>query len=241
MSDPKNDPKSGLIVALDVPDREAALAAVDRLRGRAGCFKIGLEIFTREGPRLVEEIRGRGEDIFLDLKLHDIPNTVRGAVRSACRLGIRMLTVHASGGGAMLAAACEEARQSASRPLVLAVTALTSLSQDDVRKLGVAGPVEEWVETLAATAREAGIRGLVASAKELPLLRKKFGDDMRLVIPGIRPAGSATQDQSRVATPGDAIRAGADFIVVGRPILQAPDPAAAADAIVAEIRQAMQA
>ena len=241
MSDPKNDPKSGLIVALDVPDREAALAAVDRLRGRVGCFKIGLEIFTREGPRLVEEIRGRGEDIFLDLKLHDIPNTVRGAVRSACRLGIRMLTVHASGGGAMLAAACEEARQSASRPLVLAVTALTSLSQDDVRKLGVAGPVEEWVETLAATAREAGIRGLVASAKELPLLRKKFGDDMRLVIPGIRPAGSATQDQSRVATPGDAIRAGADFIVVGRPILQAPDPAAAADAIVAEIRQAMQA
>lgn len=240
MSDPRDDPKSGLIVALDVPDREAALAAVDRLRGRVGCFKIGLEIFTREGPRLVEEIRGRGEDIFLDLKLHDIPNTVRGAVRSACRLGIRMLTVHASGGGAMLAAACEEARQSASRPLVLAVTALTSLSQDDVRKLGVAGPVEEWVETLAATAREAGIRGLVASAKELPLLRKKFGDDMRLVIPGIRPAGSATQDQSRVATPGDAIRAGADFIVVGRPILQAPDPAAAADAIVAEIRQAMQ-
>ena len=241
MNDPKSDPKSGLIVALDVPDREAALAAVDRLRGRVGCFKIGLEIFTREGPRLVEEIRDRGEDIFLDLKLPDIPNTVRGAVRSAGGLGVRMLTVHASGGGAMLAAACDEARQSASPPLVLAVTALTSLSQDDVRKLGVAGPVEEWVETLAATAREAGIRGLVASAKELPLLRKKFGNGMRLVIPGIRPAGSATQDQSRVATPGDAIRAGADFIVVGRPILQAPDPAAAADAIVAEIRRAMRA
>ncbi|HTY63239.1 MAG TPA: orotidine-5'-phosphate decarboxylase [Acidobacteriota bacterium] len=234
-----NEPKSKLIVALDVSDRPAALQAVDRLSGHVGTFKLGLEIFTREGPRLVEEIRGRGEKIFLDLKFHDIPNTVRGAVRSACKLGVQMLTVHASGGLAMLAAACEEAKASGAEPLVLAVTALTSLSQDDVQNLGVNGSVEQWVEKLAELAHGAGIRGLVASTKELPTLRKKFPGEMKLVIPGIRPAGSALQDQSRAATPAEAIRAGADFIVVGRPILQAPDPAKAADAIVAEIRQAL--
>jgi len=232
------DSRSRLIVALDVPDRAAALEAVDRLSGRVGFFKLGLEIFTREGPRLVEEIKGRGEKIFLDLKFHDIPNTVRGAVRSACQLGVQMLTVHASGGPAMLAAAYEEAQASASKPLVLAVTALTSLSQNDVHDLGVNGPVEQWVETLAGLAYGAGIRGLVASTRELPMLRKKFPGDMKLVIPGIRPAGAALQDQSRAATPAEAIRAGADFIVVGRPILQAPDPAKAADAIAAEIEQA---
>lgn len=232
------DSRSKLIVALDVPDRAAALQAVDRLSGHVGYFKLGMEIFTREGPRLVEEIKGRGEKIFLDLKFHDIPNTVRGAVRSACGLGIQMLTVHASGGPAMLAAACEEALASASKPLVLAVTALTSLSQDDVQHLGVHGSVERWVENLAWMAHGAGIRGIVASTKELPMLRKAFQGEMKLVIPGIRPAGAALQDQSRAATPADAIRSGADFIVVGRPILQAPDPAQAADAIVAEIEQA---
>lgn len=232
------DSKSRLIVALDVPDRAVALQTVDRLAGRVGCFKLGLEIFTREGPRLVEEIRDRGEKIFLDLKFHDIPNTVRGAVRSACRLGVEMLTVHASGGPAMLAAACEEARSSASNPLVLAVTALTSLSQEDAQNLGVRGSVEQWVVKLAAIAYGAGIRGLVASTKELPVLRKKFAEEMKLVIPGIRPTGAALQDQARAATPADAIRAGADFIVVGRPILQAADPATAADAIIAEIHQA---
>ena len=233
------DSRSKLIVALDVADRAAALQAVDRLSGHVGYFKLGLEIFTREGPRLVEEIQGRGEKIFLDLKLHDIPNTVRGAVRSACRLGVQMLTVHASGGPAMLAAACQEARDSGSPPLVLAVTALTSLSQGDVRALGINGSVEQWVEKLAELAHSAGIRGIVASTKELPMLRQKFQGAMKLVIPGIRPAGSALQDQSRAATPTEAIRAGADFIVVGRPILQAPDPAKAADAIVAEIQQAV--
>ncbi len=232
------DSKSRLIVALDVPDRAVALQTVDRLAGRVGYFKLGLEIFTREGPRLVEEIRDRGEKIFLDLKFHDIPNTVRGAVRSACRLGVEMLTVHASGGPAMLAAACEEARSSASNPLVLAVTALTSLSQEDAQNLGVRGSVEQWVVKLAAIAYGAGIRGLVASTKELPVLRKKFAEEMKLVIPGIRPTGAALQDQARAATPADAIRAGADFIVVGRPILQAADPATAADAIIAEIHQA---
>jgi orotidine-5'-phosphate decarboxylase len=231
-----SDPRSRLIVALDVPDRAAALRAVDQLAGHIGYFKIGLELFTGEGPRLVEEIRSRGEKVFLDLKLHDIPNTVRGAVRSACKLGVQMLTVHASGGPAMLAVACEEAQSSASPPLLLAVTALTSLSLEDVHTLGINSSVEQWVERLAEMACDSGIRGLVASTKELPILHKKFHGEMQLVIPGIRPAGSATQDQSRTATPAEAIRSGADFIVVGRPILHASDPAKAADAIVAEIQ-----
>jgi orotidine-5'-phosphate decarboxylase len=231
-----SDPRSCLIVALDVPDRLAALKAVDQLSGHVGYFKIGLEIFTREGPRLVEEIRGRGEKIFLDLKLHDIPNTVGGAVRSACRLGIHMLTVHASGGANMLAAATQEAQAFSSPPLLLGVTALTSLSEEAIQQLGVTGSVEQWVEKLADLAYGSGIRGIVASSKELPMLRRKFRDSLQFVIPGIRPAGAALQDQSRAATPSDAIRAGANYIVVGRPILQASDPAKAADSIVEEIR-----
>jgi orotidine-5'-phosphate decarboxylase len=234
-----NDPKSRLIVAVDVPDRTAALQCADRLSGRVGYFKLGLEIFTSEGPRLVEEIRDRGERIFLDLKLHDIPNTVAGAVRSACRLGVDMLTVHASGGAAMMRAAVEEAQNASKPPLILAVTALTSLSNDDVAQMGVGQKTEQWVETLATIAYGAGVRGLVSSSRELPMLRQKFGDEMKLVIPGIRPSGAATQDQSRTATPGEAIRSGAGFIVVGRPILQAADPAAAADAIVGEISDAL--
>jgi orotidine-5'-phosphate decarboxylase len=235
-----NDPRSRLIVALDVPGREAALAAVDRLSGHAGYFKIGLELFTREGPRLVEEIRDRGEKIFLDLKLHDIPNTVRGAIRSACKLGIDMITVHASGGAAMLEAACEEAQSADSPPLVLAVTALTSLSEEDMLRFGVNGSMEQWVERLAQTACDAGIRGIVASAKELPMLRSRMDAKLQLVIPGIRPAGSERQDQSRTATPFEAINAGANYIVVGRPIMKADNPVAAADAIVEEIRRALQ-
>jgi orotidine-5'-phosphate decarboxylase len=230
-----NNPKSRLIVALDVPNRDAAIQAVERLSGHVGLFKVGLEIFTSEGPRLVEEIRGRGEKVFLDLKLHDIPNTVAGAVRSACRLGIQMLTLHASGGPAMLAAACKEAQSSASPPFLLAVTALTSLSEDDVNRLGVAGSAEQWVERLAAMAKDSGIPGIVSSSKELSMLRNRFGNGLKYVVPGIRPAGAALQDQSRTAAPGDAIRSGADYIVVGRPILQAADPAKAADEIVKEI------
>jgi len=230
-----SDPRSRLIVALDVPDRDAAIQAVERLSGHVGFFKVGLEIFTREGPRLVQEIQGRGEKVFLDLKLHDIPNTVAGAVRSACKLGVQMLTVHASGGPKMLAAASREARSASSPPLLLAVTALTSLSEADINGLGIPGPVEEWVERLAAAARDSGIPGIVASNSELPMLQRKFGNALQYVIPGIRPAGAATQDQSRTATPAEAIRAGANFIVVGRPIMQAPDPAQAADEIVKQM------
>jgi orotidine-5'-phosphate decarboxylase len=235
-----NDPRSHLIVALDVPDRAAALRVVAQLSGHVGYFKVGLELFTREGPQLVEEIRDRGEKIFLDLKLHDIPNTVKGAVRSACRIGVHMLTIHASGGAAMLAAASEEAHSFSSPPLLLAVTALTSLSQEEIQKLGVAGSIEQWVERLADLAYSSGIRGIVASSKELPLLRRRFQDTMQLVIPGIRPAGAALQDQSRTATPAEAMHSGASYIVVGRPILQASDPAGAADSIVEEIRRALE-
>jgi orotidine-5'-phosphate decarboxylase len=230
-----NDPRSRLIVALDVPDRASALKAVEKLSGHVGYFKIGLELFTFEGPRLVEEIRDRGENIFLDLKLHDIPNTVKGAVRSACRLGVQMLTVHASGGSAMLAAACQEAQAAAAPPLILAVTALTSLSEEEIRAIGVSASAEQWVERLAEMARASGVRGIVASSKELPMLRRRFQDTLQYVIPGIRPAGAALGDQARTATPAEAIQAGASYIVVGRPILQAPDPAQAADAIVREI------
>jgi orotidine-5'-phosphate decarboxylase len=233
-----SDSRSRLIVALDVSDRAAAIKAVERLSGHVGFFKIGLEIFAAEGPRLVQEIRDRGENVFLDLKLHDIPNTVAGAVRSACKLGIQMLTIHASGGPKMLVAACQEAMAAANPPLILAVTALTSLSEADINALGIPGAVEQWVERLATTAKDSGIPGLVASTGELSMLHRKFGNALKYVIPGIRPAGTATQDQSRVATPGQAIRDGADYIVVGRPIMQAPDPAQAADAIVKEISEA---
>lgn len=234
-----NEARSRLIVAVDLADRAAALAAVNRLTGHVGCFKLGLEIFVREGPALVHEIVGRGEKVFLDLKLHDIPNTVAGAVRSACRLGAAMLTLHAAGGKKMLEAACGAAQGSSSPPLLLAVTALTSLTLDDAHSIGVQDPITGWVERLADLAFRAGIRGLVASAHELPDLHRKFGGTMQFVIPGIRPAGAQDRDQARTGTPADAIRAGANFLVVGRPILQAPDPAQAADQIVAEIAAAL--
>jgi len=232
--------QSRLIVALDVPDLTAALAAVDRLSGHVGYFKLGLEIFIREGPRLVEEVRNRGERVFLDLKLHDIPNTVSGAVRSACTLGVQMLTVHAAGGKDMLEAAKEATQTATAPPLLLAVTALTSLSPEAVRGIGIAEPVSEWVKRLADLAHQSGIPGLVASALELPALRRKFHGEMQLVVPGIRPAGAAAQDQSRTAQPAEAILAGADFLVVGRPILRAPDPVRAADLIVLEIEDALR-
>ncbi len=230
--------RSKLIVALDVENRAKALDAVGRLSGHVGCFKVGLELFVREGPPLVEEIRARGESVFLDLKLHDIPNTVSGAVRSACRLGVQMLTLHAAGGRKMLEAAREAAQAAGRSPLLLAVTALTSLSPEDLHSIGVPVSPGSWVETLSGLAVEAGIAGIVASPLEVQALRSRLGPRIKLVIPGIRPGGSQSQDQARTARPGDAIRAGADYLVVGRPILQAPDPAAAADLIVAEIAQA---
>jgi orotidine-5'-phosphate decarboxylase len=234
-----NEARSRLIVALDVPDRAAALSTVDLLACHVQCFKVGLEIFVREGPRLVEELRNRNVNVFLDLKLHDIPHQVAGAVRSACRLGIRMLTVHAGGGVKMLEAAQRAAEDSGSPTMLLAVTALTSLGASDVEGLGVPESISEWVERLASLACAAGLHGLVASSLELSNLRRRFGPRIKLVVPGIRPSGTASLDQSRVASPADAIRAGADFLVVGRPILQDPDPLRAAQRIIAEIAGAL--
>jgi orotidine-5'-phosphate decarboxylase len=235
-----NDPMQRLIVALDVPDGAAARAAVSRLRGHVGWFKIGLELFVREGPELVREVVGSGCRVFLDLKVHDIPNTAAGAVRSACMLGAGMLTVHASGGPAMLKAAADAAGAASNPPLLLGVTALTSLSHADMGTIGVPGPVPEWVERLAGIAWGAGLKGLVASPHEAAILKKKYGSELRLVVPGIRPGGAPLQDQARAMTPGEAIGAGADYLVVGRPILKDSDPVAAADRIVAEIAAAAE-
>jgi orotidine-5'-phosphate decarboxylase len=227
--------RSRLIVALDVADRVAALSVVERLAGRVGCFKIGPELFINEGPELVREIRERGASVFLDLKFHDIPNTVAAAVRAAARLDVQMLTVHAAGGPAMLEAARAAAESWVTPPLLLGVTALTSLSEADSRRIGVYEAIETWVERLADLAYQARLTGLVASPWELPHLRQKFRGQMKLVVPGIRPSGASSDDQRRIAGPADAVRAGADFLVVGRPILQAPDPQQAADQIAREM------
>jgi orotidine-5'-phosphate decarboxylase len=223
-----------LIVALDVPNAAAALSIVEQLENLVQWFKVGLELYLAEGNSIVEMILGRGHSVFLDLKLHDIPNTVAGAVRSAAKAGAGMLTIHASGGPAMLAAAQEAAAASISAPKLLAVTVLTSMDSGQLAATGIHSSPGEQVARLAGMAYEAGIRGFVASAEEVARLRKAH-PDATLVIPGIRPAGAAAGDQKRIATPATAIADGADYLVVGRPITQAADPAAAAQAILDEI------
>jgi len=207
-----------------------------------GPFKIGLELFTAEGPALIRSFIQHGAPVFLDLKLHDIPNTVRGAARSAARLGARMITVHASGGRAMMQAALEGAQEGAGgaeAPLVLGVTVLTSLADDDLISIGWNEPAGAAVTRLARLAQAAGLGGVVASPREAAAIRLACGASFVMVTPGIRPARAAVDDQARAATPEAAICAGADFLVVGRPITQAPDPADAADAIVDEIARAL--
>ena|SRR5487761_273 len=233
-----------LIVALDLPSAAAALRMAERLHGHAGMFKVGMELFGAEGPALPRQLASRGERVFLDLKFHDIPNTVRAAAREAAQLGVRMINVHASGGRKMMKAAREGAESNgsgASRPLILAVTVLTSLAPEDLQEIGLAGSPEEAVVRLARLARSAGMDGVVASAREAAALREACGPKFVIVTPGIRPAASEAQDQARVSTPADAIRAGADYLVIGRPITGASDPAAAADAVVAEIHEAASA
>jgi len=227
-----------LIVALDVPGAAQARQLVQSLGETVNTYKIGKQLFTAEGPHLVRELVSSGRRVFLDLKFHDIPNTVAEAVRSAADLGVAMLTVHASGGRKMLEAAAEAAAQSASKPLVLAVTVLTSLSDSDLQEIGVAGNVLTQVLRLGALARSAGCGGLVASAHEASELRRELGDGFAIVTPGVRPAGADVGDQARVLTPRDAIAAGATYLVVGRPIVKAADPAKAAEAIIAEIEAA---
>jgi orotidine-5'-phosphate decarboxylase len=281
-----------LIVALDLPSGNAATRMAERLKGHVGMFKVGSELFTAEGPVVVRYLVTTGHRVFLDLKFHDIPNTVRAAAREAAELGVSMVNVHASGGRKMMEAALEGARSLAGEgrgrqnrpaaqsllaagrgpalpdppmgnagrpqgpplqtgPKVLAVTVLTSLESQDLEELGISGTPVEAVIRLARLAQSAGLDGVVASAREISALRQACGPDFLIVTPGIRPASArqsvsrgmpggaaAADDQARVATPASAIAAGADYLVVGRPITGAPDAVAAADAMVAEMEAA---
>ncbi|HEY3926851.1 MAG TPA: orotidine-5'-phosphate decarboxylase [Candidatus Koribacter sp.] len=226
-----------LILALDVDNSRQAQQIVQSVGDSVSTFKVGKQLFTAEGPQIVRDLVAGGKKVFLDLKFHDIPNTVASAVRQATELRVSMLTVHASGGSKMLKAAADAAGDKA---LVLAVTVLTSLSDNDLSEIGIAGNVQAQVLRLGALARANGIRGLVASAHEARELRRELGDDFAIVTPGVRPAGAEKGDQARVVTPGDALRAGASHIVVGRPITEAKDPAAAARAILLELDGALQ-
>jgi orotidine-5'-phosphate decarboxylase len=211
------------IVALDVPTADAALALVDRLGDACGFYKVGLELFVAAGPAIVETLRARGVDVFLDLKLHDIPNTVAGAVRSAAGLGARLLTVHTSGGAAMLAAAADAAAGSGCG--ILGVTVLTSLEAP-----------EGEVLRLAALAADAGLHGVVCSGREAAAVRARWPVDLATLVPGIRPGGAATHDQARVVTPRQAAEAGATYVVLGRAVTQAAEPREALRAIARELR-----
>ncbi len=229
-------PKDRLAVALDFPDEHVALKLVDRLDGACQWFKVGMELYYAAGNSIVHKLRDRGFSVFLDLKLHDIPNTVAGAVRSATRAGASLLTIHASGGAAMMRAAAEAASAPGS-PRLLAVTVLTSMDANELAGTGITASPADQVLRLARLAQASGIDGMVCSAEEVARLRQETGPNTLLVIPGIRPAGSAVEDQRRIATPAQAIAAGASMLVVGRPITRATDPAAAAQSILEEIEQ----
>ncbi|GGG89700.1 orotidine-5'-phosphate decarboxylase [Silvibacterium dinghuense] len=223
-----------LIVALDFPAAEPALALARRLSGHVRWLKVGLELYLSAGNSIVRDLRDQGFSVFLDLKLHDIPNTVAGAVRSASTAGASMLTIHALGGPAMMSAAAEAAA-AASEPLqLLAVSVLTSMDASQLEAIGISASPASQVQRLARLATASGISGLVASPQEVAQLRHEF-PALTLVIPGIRPAGAAVGDQKRIATPAQAARDGANFLVVGRPITQATDPVAATRAIFSEL------
>jgi orotidine-5'-phosphate decarboxylase len=211
-------------VALDYPDRAAALALVERLQPDLCRLKVGKELFTRAGPQLVEELAARGFEVFLDLKFHDIPNTVASACHAAADLGVWMLNVHALGGERMLLAAREGCARAGRAPLLVAVTILTSMDAQDLAAVGLAGSPEENVLRLAALVHRCGLDGVVCSSRETSVLRERIGPDFTLVTPGIRPAGSRQDDQRRVMTPREAISSGASYLVIGRPVTQADDP-----------------
>ena len=238
-SNPNNsrsiDPRQRLIVALDVSTAAAAQKIVAAVGDSALTYKVGMQLYTAEGPQLVRDLVASGRRVFLDLKYHDIPNTVATAVHEAAQLGVSMLTVHASGSAKMLHAAVDAARAVNPSLIVLAVTVLTSMDENDLEKIGVPGTVTDEVLRLARLALASGCQGIVTSAREASKLRAELGDEFAIVTPGVRPAGSGHEDQVRVVTPAEAIAAGASHIVVGRPITGAADPAAEARAILAEI------
>lgn len=246
----EQDARQRLIFAVDVPDLDEARSLATRLTGRVGMFKIGLELFTAVGPDAVRAVRDQGGQVFLDLKLHDIPATVARAAAAAASLGVHMLTVHAAGGARMMAAAYQGAHEGAQAadvepPIVIGVTALTSLSGRDLAQVGMGEDVVAVVDRLARLVNTAGLDGVVASPQEVEHLRGVLGAESRIVTPGVRPdwdelAARRSDDQSRVATPHAAILAGADYLVVGRPIRESDDPGAAADRVVAEIATALQ-
>ena len=229
-----NDPK--IIVALDFPSQDPALALADQLDPAKCRLKVGKELFTRSGPELIKSLQGRGFDVFLDLKFHDIPNTTSAAVAAAADLGVWMVNVHASGGEKMMVA-CRERLESfgADKPLLIAVTVLTSMSDADLAGIGITDSAEAQVSRLAALTRNCGLDGVVCSAQEAPRLKAEQGADFQLITPGIRPLSADKGDQQRIMTPTDALKAGSDYLVIGRPITQTSDPLAALEAIHAEV------
>jgi orotidine-5'-phosphate decarboxylase len=234
------EPKCRIIVGLDFADASAALRVVDRLDPQLCAVKIGKELFTAEGPAIVRECVERGYRVFLDLKFHDIPNTVANACAAATRLGVWMLNVHAAGGAAMLRAAREAVDRAAKAggrepPMLIGVTVLTSLTAADLSAVGVNDEPAAQVTRLARLAQSSGLDGVVCAAHEARMLRASCGPAFKLVTPGIRPAGSDANDQARIATPEDAVRSGADYLVIGRPIAQAADPRRALESIHASI------
>jgi len=229
------EPTERIFVAIDTTDTDRARALADQVRGRVGGIKLGKEFFTANGPADVGRVVG-GERLFLDLKFHDIPNTVAGAVRAASALKPFLLNVHAFGGTAMMRAAADAAAEAGdARPLMLAVTVLTSLGDEDLNAMGVDGTAAEQVVRLAKLAQACGMDGVVCSAREIEVLRQACGDDFKLVVPGIRPSWASADDQKRIVTPREAVERGADYLVIGRPITAAADPAEAAGRIADEL------
>jgi len=225
-----------IIVALDFPSDQPALALVDQLDPAKCRLKVGKELFTRSGPALVRDLQSRGFDVFLDLKFHDIPNTTSSAVAAAADLGVWMVNVHASGGEKMMTA-CRDRLESfgKDRPLLIAVTVLTSMGPEDLAGIGITDSPEAQVSRLATLTRNCGLDGVVCSAQEAPALKAEQGKDFKLVTPGIRPLSADKGDQQRIMTPTDALKAGSDYLVIGRPITQAADPLAALEAIHSEV------
>lgn len=225
-----------IIIPLDYANANEALRLAGKVDPKLCRLKVGKELFTRSGPDIIEQLINKGFDVFLDLKFHDIPTTVAKACSAAADLGVWMVNIHASGGKKMMSEARAAIEKHSHRPLLIAVTVLTSMNEDDLKETGVSRPVAEQVMALAGLAHDCGLNGVVCSAHEVQSLKKTFGNEFTLVTPGIRPGGSDKNDQSRVMTPAEAIRAGSHYLVIGRPITQAPDPLAALMAIDEEIK-----